>query len=181
MTQKKTKREAPPPHRSRNDAERRKILGATLRSLRQRRNLSLNQVVYDLLDLNGASPLIEIEKGKRLPTLSTLRKIGKALRLSPAEMAELEGLAGYRSETRMPPRDQIETLLKQLEPELARYPYPAYVIDYLFRFWIVNAATAILVGGYENLNRIINFSPTVFDVLFDSRLGVNSAFFRYIR
>lgn len=42
---------------------------------------------------------------------------------------------------------------------------------------MVNAATAILVGGYENLNRIINFSPTVFDVLFDSRLGVNSAFF----
>lgn len=112
MTQKKTKREAPPPHRSRNDAERRKILGATLRSLRQRRNLSLNQVVYDLLDLNGASPLIEIEKGKRLPTLSTLRKIRKALRLSPAEMAGLEGLAGYRSETRMPPRDQIETLFE---------------------------------------------------------------------
>ncbi|MGQ9894226.1 MAG: helix-turn-helix domain-containing protein [Roseiflexus sp.] len=107
MTQKKSKRETSPPHRSQIDAERRKLLGATLRSFRQKRKLSLNQVVYDLLDLNGASPLIEIEKGKRLPTLSTLRKIGRALQLSPAEMAEIEGLAGYRSETRMPPLDQI--------------------------------------------------------------------------
>lgn len=77
----------------------------------------------------------------------------------------------------MLPRDQIATLLKQLKPELARYLYPAYVIDYIFRFWMVNATTAILVGGYENMNRIINYSPTFFDVLFESRLGVNSAFF----
>lgn len=157
-----------------SEEERKVLLGATVRRFREQRGLSLNHVAYDLLDLNGAGPLIAIEQGRRMPQLRTLRKLMSVLKLTPAEIAELEGLAGYRQETRLPPLDQILLVLEQLEPELARHAYPAYVIDYKFRYWMVNSAAAVLVGGIDKLLRLAQSAPTVFDVIFDSRNGLKS-------
>lgn len=152
-----------------SDSERRKLVGETIRRFREQRGLSRNHVVYDLLDLNGASPMIAIELGRRLPQPRTIRKLAQVLQLTPAEVAELEGLAGYRQETEMPATAQITAVLDQLELELARHPYPAYVIDYQFRYWMVNAATSAIVGGAIALEQIAHQAPTVFDIIFDSR------------
>jgi transcriptional regulator with XRE-family HTH domain len=78
----------------RNELDRRKQFGVTLKYFREKRNISFNKVALELLGFNGVTPLIENERCRRHPTLQTLRKIGDALQFTTAEPSELEGLVG---------------------------------------------------------------------------------------
>src|SRR5207247_9407120 len=103
--------------------------------------------------------------------------LGEALRLSPADIAYLHGLTGYRQATVMPPIEQVKRVLCAVEPDLARRAYPVHVLDFRFRHWMVNAATAALVGGsLETLRELLRRGVHGFDVVFDSRLPARRQF-----
>lgn len=118
-------------------------LGNTLRLFRERMGISQFRLAV-LMNWEGTAPIVEIEKGRRLPRPETLNALGEALQLSPADVAYLHGLAGYREITVMPPLEQIERVLQAIVPSIAQRLYPAYVMDYQFRFWIINGAAAAL-------------------------------------
>jgi hypothetical protein len=122
------------------------LLGQTIRAFRERvppNGLSQFRLAL-LMHWEGTAPIVEIEKGRRLPRPETLNALGEALQLSPADVAYLHGLAGYREVTVMPPREQIIRVLRALEPEIARRRSPVYVMDYCFHFWMINGAAAAL-------------------------------------
>lgn len=152
-----------------------KLLGEALRSFREQahpKRLSLFRLAT-LMQWEGTAPLIEMEKGRRRPRPETLNALGEALQLSPADIAYLHGLAGYREETVMPPLEQIKRVLQAIEPDLESRLYPVYVLDYQFRHWMVNPATAALVGGsLDALAELMRHPVHGFTAVFDSRLPV---------
>ena len=156
-----------------------KLLGETIRRFREQahpKRLSLFRLAT-LMQWEGTAPLIEIEKGRRRPRPETLDALGEALQLSPADIAYLHGLAGYREVTVMPPIEQVKRILQAIEPDLACRHYPVIVLDYQFRHWMVNTATAALVGGsLDLLTELMRRGVHGFNVVFDSRLPVRQHF-----
>jgi hypothetical protein len=127
-----------------------------------------------LMQWEGTAPIVEIEKGRRHPRPETLNALGEALQLSPADIAYLHGLAGYREITVMPPIEQIKRVLMAIEPDIAQRLYPVYVMDYQFRFWMMNSASAAYQGGWlEHLNDIMKQGIDGLSMSFDSRLFVH--------
>jgi hypothetical protein len=121
--------------------------------------------------------VVEIEKGRRLPRPETLNALGDALQLSPADIAYLHGLAGYRPETVMPPLEQIKRVLQTLIPDIAQRLYPVYVMDYQFRFWMMNSAVAAYEGGNEDhLGEMLRYGIDGLRLSFDSRLLSHDGF-----
>jgi hypothetical protein len=130
-----------------------------------------------LMKWQGTAPVIEIEKGRRRPRPETLNALGEALALSPPDVAYLHGLAGYREVSAMPPVEHINRVLDAIESELAQRLYPVHVLDFQFRHWMVNPATAVLVGGsLETARDLLYRGVHGFDVVFDSRLPVRARF-----
>jgi transcriptional regulator with XRE-family HTH domain len=156
-----------------------KLLGEAIRRFREQAHptrMSLFRLAT-LMQWEGTAPIIEIEKGRRRPRPETLNALGEALQLSPADIAYLHGLAGYRAGTVMPPIEQIKRVLQAIEPDLAHRLYPVYVLDFQFRHWMVNPATAALVGGsLDTLTELMRRAAHGFDVVFDSRLPVRQYF-----
>jgi hypothetical protein len=156
-----------------------KLLGQTIRDFREQAQPErISQFrLATLLQWQGTAPIVEIEKGRRHPRPETLSAIGEALKLGPADIACLHGLAGYRPTTVMPPVEQVARVLQAIEPELARCLYPVQVLDYQFRHWMVNAATAALAGGSPTaLLELMTRGAHGFDVVFDSRLPTRGQF-----
>jgi len=155
-----------------------KLLGETIRRFREQahpKRLSLFRLA-NLMQWEGTAPIIEMEKGRRRPRPETLNALGEALQLSPADVAYLHGLAGYREETAMPSLEQIKRVLEAIEPDLAQRLYPVYVLDYQFRHWLVNPATAALVGGsFDTLRELMRKPAHGFTVVFDSRSPVRQS------
>jgi hypothetical protein len=151
-----------------------KLLGNTLKAFREQaqpRKISQFRLAA-LMNWEGTAPIIEIEKGRRHPRPETLNALGEALQLSPADIAYLHGLAGYREITVMPRVEHIKRVLKTIEPDIAQRLYPVYVMDYQFRFWMMNSATAAYQGGV--LDHLIEMMRSGIDGLtmsFDSRIG----------
>jgi hypothetical protein len=154
-------------------------LGHALKTFREQakpKKISLFRLAT-LMQWEGTSPIIEIEKGRRLPRPETLNALGEALQLSPADIAYLHGLAGYREITVMPSVEQIKRVLKAVEQDIAQRRYPVYVIDYQFRHWMVNTATAVLLGGsLDLLTNLMQRGVHGFNVVFDSRLPIRLYF-----
>jgi hypothetical protein len=156
-----------------------KLLGEAIRTFReQAQPKRISQFrLASLMEWEGTAPIIEIEKGRRRPRPETLNALGEALQLKPADIAYLHGLAGYRAVRVMPPIEQIKRVLQALEPEMAQRLYPVYVLDYQFRHWMVNPATAALIGGsLERLSELMRHGVNGFRAVFDSRLGVRQSF-----
>ncbi len=156
-----------------------RLLGETIRSFREQaqpRRVSQFRLAT-LMRWQGTAPVIEIEKGRRRPRPETLNALGEAMQLSPADIAYLHGLAGYREPTAMPPAEQVQRVLHAIEPDLAQRLYPVHVLDFQFRHWMVNTATAALVGGSLGTARdLMRRGVHGFDVVFDSRLPVRQSF-----
>jgi hypothetical protein len=150
-----------------------KLLGDALRTFREQaqpKRISQFRLAA-LMNWEGTAPIIEIEKGRRHPRPETLNALGEALQLSPADIAYLHGLAGYRALTVMPPVQQIKRVLQAIEPEIAQYRYPVYVMDYRFRFWMMNSATAAFQGGsLEQTYTMMRLGIDGFRMSFDSRI-----------
>jgi transcription regulator MmyB-like protein len=151
-----------------------KLLGDTIRAFREQaqpRKVSQFRLA-SMLNWEGTAPLIEIEKGRRHPRPETLNALGEALQLSQADIAYLHGLAGYRQITALPPLEQIIRVLEGLEPDIERRPYPVYVMDYRFRFWMFNSASAAFHGGsLDRLTTMMKAGVDCLRMVFDSRLA----------
>jgi transcriptional regulator with XRE-family HTH domain len=144
-------------------------VGQELRRLRMRRGISQ----FDLavcMEWKGTNPIIQIEKDRRIPRPDTIERLGHCLGLSYLEIHYLNGLAGYVLPTRMPPRDLLIETLEQIADLITDFPYPAYVFDYQYRFWLFNPFVAVFLGEAMPLLQARSFD--VFDMVFDSRLGL---------
>jgi hypothetical protein len=150
-----------------------KRLGNAIRTFREQaqpRRISQFRLAV-MMNWEGTAPIVEIEKGRRLPRPETLNALGEALQLSPADIALLHGLAGYRETTVMPPVEQIKRVLQSIEADLARRPFPVYVMDYQFRFWLINSATLAFQGGSLDFLKIaMKHGIDGISMSFDSRL-----------
>ena len=156
-----------------------KLLGEAIRRFREQAQPSRMSLfrLATLMRWEGTAPIIEMEKGRRRPRPETLNALGEALQLSPADIAYLHGLAGYRAATVLPPIEQIKRVLQAIEPDIACRSSPVIVLDYQFRHWMVDRATAALVGGsLEVLTDLMRRGAHGFSVVFDSRLPVRQYF-----
>ncbi len=153
------------------------LLGAAVRRLRQQHGQSL----FDLataMGWQGTSPLIAIEKGKRLPRPETLERLGACLGLRHADIVFLQGLAGYRQPTVLPPLEHIRLVLGDIA---AAYPpeqlvFPVYVMDFQFRVWMANTASLIFLGDDTALMQaFVDQRRTILEIIFDSRLALTDA------
>jgi hypothetical protein len=148
------------------------LLGNAIKTFREQaqpRKISQFRLAA-MMNWEGTAPIVEIEKGRRHPRPETLNALGEALQLSHADIAYLHGLAGYREITLMPPLEQIKRVLHTIEPEIAQRLYPVYVMDYKFRFWMMNTASAY---QRESLDTLITTMKQGIDGLtmgFDSRI-----------
>ena len=146
--------------------------GEELQRLRRRQGISQ----FDLavcMEWKGTNPVIQIEKDRRIPKPDTIDKLGTCLGLNYVEVNYLNGLAGHILPTRLPPRDYVIETLNAIAEALADFPYPAYVVDYQFRVWLANRATAMFTGGnLDTLRGLVAKPLNTFDMIFDSRLGM---------
>jgi Helix-turn-helix domain len=157
-----------------------KLLGEALRTFReQAQPHKISQFrLASLMRWEGTAPIIEIEKGRRLPRPETLNALGEALQLSHADIAYLHGLAGYRAITVMPPLEQVKRVLQAIEPEIAQALYPIYIMDYQFRFWMMNPAAASFEGvSFDQPQNMMAHSIDAFAIVFDSRLPIRNGDF----
>ncbi|MBK8030968.1 MAG: helix-turn-helix transcriptional regulator [Chloroflexi bacterium] len=146
--------------------------GTALRAFRQREGIG----IFDLaarLGWKGTGPVIELEKGRRLPRPSTIDRLGAALRLTPSDIAYLRGLAGYGNITRLPPKEQIIAVLETVAEQVRDYQFPLYITDFRGLYWLINENEITLHGtDYSTLEASMRSYLTVFDAIFDSRLDV---------
>lgn len=153
-----------------------KLLGKTIKTFREQaqpRKISQFQLAV-MMNWEGTAPIVEIEKGRRHPRPETLSALGEALQLSHADIAYLHGLAGYREITVMPPLEQVRRVLQAIEPEITQRLYPVYVMDYQFRFWMINSATAAFQGGSTDyITSMMKQGIDGLTMSFDSRLPIH--------
>jgi transcriptional regulator with XRE-family HTH domain len=120
------------------------------------------------------------ENNRLRPKPDDIVRIGEATCASAEDIHYMLGLAGYLPTTRFPRREFTLNILSRVAECLAQSPYPAYVLDYRGRFWIVNQAMAELIGiPLDALKTLMLRHPVgddppepihILDVLFDSRL-----------
>jgi hypothetical protein len=148
------------------------LLGNAIKTFREQaqpRKISQFRLA-SMMQWEGTAPIVEIEKGRRHPRPETLNALGEVLQLSPADIAYLHGLAGYREVTVMPPLEQIKRVLQAIEPDIAGRLYPVYVMDYRFRFWLMNSATAAFDGSLDHLTLVMKHGIDGLTMSFDSRI-----------
>lgn len=149
-------------------------LGQELLRMRQRKGISQ----FDLavcMGWKGTNPVIQIEKGRRLPKPETIERLGQCLGLSYLDVHTLNGLAGYVPETRLPPAAHVVRTLEALADHLTAVPYPTAVLDYQYRIWLFNPAGLLFTGGDpEEARRLLARPCDVLQIVFDSRLGIRA-------
>ncbi len=149
-------------------------IGEALRRLRQQRGISQ----FDLavaMGWKGTNPVIQIEKGRRIPRPETIARLGECLGLSYVEVHTLNGLGGYVPPTRLPPREYVIRTLDQIATQLARVPYPAAVLDYQYRGWLFNPAGFIMLDSDLDAGRALAARQLdVLQIMFDSRLPIRA-------
>lgn len=154
------------------DELRLKKFGEELANARQRKGFPQLKLAAEL-DLGGTGPVVAWEKGRRRPQIQTLTKLSQLLGSSYAEEVYWRGLTGYLPPTQIPTQAQIKEGLEPYAHYIANYPYPAYILDNRFLYWVVNFPTAELVGSQDYLLQLLSHKTTVFQAIFDSRLGIS--------
>ncbi len=164
------------------DLQKTALLGKELKRFRIRQG----KAQFDVMQCMGwrsVSPIIKIEKGRRLPERATILRWGECLELSDADVHYLLGIAGYVPTIKLPAARHIAQTLGQIAGYLRTEPYPAYVIDDRFAYWAANPAAAMMAGGTEALSVLARqFAETfedfplvtVFDLLFNEVYGIRS-------
>ena len=148
------------------------LLGRAIRAFREQSQPNkISQFrLATLMNWEGTAPVIEIEKGRRLPRPETLNAIGEALQLSHADIAYLQGLAGYRALTVMPPIEQVKRSLRGVEAEITQLRFPVFILDYQFRIWLRHSAVATFPSVMLDHLDLRTTQPTdAFSLIFDSR------------
>lgn len=118
------------------------------------------------------TPLDLIEDGRRLPEPSTIIRLVECLEGSFADECLLLGLANYLPRTRVPNLTQIQRELTPLVEEIRTCPYPVYILDRGFTFWVANPAAMMFIPSLTQVHDLGRNMTTAFDLSFDSRLGI---------
>jgi transcriptional regulator with XRE-family HTH domain len=148
--------------------------GSALQQFRKRAGIGIFDLTV-LMGWKGTGPIIELEKGKRLPRPATIDRLGEALNLTHSDICFLRGLAGYGPYTRMPTKPQILTVLNAVLDMVKGYPFPCYITDYRGMYWLFNPAeTALMEKSFDDLRSLMRSAATIFDIVFDSRLGLSA-------
>jgi transcriptional regulator with XRE-family HTH domain len=148
------------------------LLGDTLARLRRRKGISQARLAA-CMGWRGTSPIVEIEKGRRLPESSTIKRWIQCVDGSFTDIHYLMGLAGSIPPTKMPSLNQIKAVLSQEIEKLENLPYPAYIIDYRTTFWAMNSATTALTGK-TSLEDLLKVKSTVLDFIWNSSFDVRN-------
>lgn len=152
------------------------LLGQTIRGFRERAGISKYRLAQ-MMVWRSDTPLRAIEDGRRRPEPDTLNLIAKYLDLNVADTQLLHGFAGYVPDTVLPPIAQIKRVLYKVEANISQRPYPAYVVDYLFRYWAFNPmAVALSRGRNDYLISVLQERVAIFDVVFHSQSYVRGLF-----
>jgi transcriptional regulator with XRE-family HTH domain len=144
---------------------------------RFRREKSISQ--FDLavrMDWSGTSPLIQIEKDRRIPKLETIEKLCRCLELDYIQRNYLLGLAGLLINTEIPQKKQVINTLEHVSRYMCNSPYPSFISDYKYRFWLFSPAVSVFAGGdYNALRQLLSKGLNVFDIYFNSKIGFNTS------
>lgn len=149
------------------------LLGKTVREARQQAGFSLVRLALEM-GWQGTSPLVAIEKGRRLPQPDTIERLGERLQMPHTDIVYLQGLAGYRQPTQLPAAKRIRAVFQEI---IAAYPpehliFPVYVLDYQFRVWMSNLAPLIYLNDAVAVMRdFVERRRTLFEIIFDAQLN----------
>ncbi len=144
-----------------------------LQALRNRAQKSTYAVARKCMGWNSESPYLLMEQGRRMPDQDTIVRLVKCLDGTFAEQCLLLGLAGYLPPLQVPTLDQIQRELQPIIEAIQGYPYPVYLLDRSFTYWVANPAAKMLVNRMNNVDALGERYASAFDLSFDSRLGIS--------
>ena len=145
--------------------------GQELNRLRKDKGISQFDLTV-MMDWSSTSPLIQIEKDRRIPKIETIEKLSRCLDLDYIQRHYLLGLAGFLLKTEIPQKQQVIKTLEHVSSYMCSIQYPSFIVDFKYRFWLFNPAVSILADGdYEILHRLLSQRINVFDVYFNSQVG----------
>jgi transcriptional regulator with XRE-family HTH domain len=143
-------------------------LGALIRKLRKTKGLSQVELA-EKLGYSGHEIISRWENDHQKPPVETLIQLAKATDATDADVRQLI-LLSYNTPTRFPPCETTLRQLKQIAHEVAQMPFPAYVIDYRGRYWIVNEAIARMTGvSLDLISHLLRMPIDYLMVVFNSQ------------
>jgi len=145
----------------------------TLKQLREKSGKSPYAVAKSF-PWENQTPLDLIEDARRLPEPSTITRLVECLGGTFMDECLLLGLANYLPRPRIPTFEQIKKELTPLVEEIRTCPYPIYILDRGFTFWVANPAAMMFIPNLERVDDLGRRTATAFDLAFDSRLGIAS-------
>ena len=145
----------------------------TLKQLRQKSGKSPYAIAKSF-PWENQTPLDLIEDARRLPAPTTITRLVECLGGTFADECLLLGLANYLPRPRVPTFDQIEKELMPLVEEMRTCPYPIYILDRGFTFWVANPAAMMFIPNLDRIDDLGRNTTTAFDLAFDSQLGFAS-------
>ncbi|MEP6988228.1 MAG: helix-turn-helix transcriptional regulator, partial [Chloroflexota bacterium] len=143
-----------------------------IQTLRVRAEKSTYAVARKCMGWNSESPYLLIEQGRRMPDQDTIIRLVKCLDGTFADQCLLMGLAGYLPPMQVPTLAQIQKELQPIIETIQGYPYPVYLLDRSFTYWVANPAAKMLVNRMNNVDSLGEQHASAFDLSFDSRLGI---------
>lgn len=146
---------------------------ATLKHLREKSGKT-PYAIAKRFPWENQTPLDLIEDARRLPEPTTIVRLVECLGGTFADECLLLGLANYLPRTRIPELAQIERQLTPLADEIRTCPYPVYILDRGFTFWVANPAAMMFIPSSVQIDDLGKMLPMAFDLSFDSRLGLSS-------
>ncbi len=121
-------------------------LGGLIKDYRLKKRLSQLEVSLKI-GWKDTSRLSKIEQGRvGKPTRETIEKIIQALDLDDQEKGEFLLVGGY-----LPTDEEIEKVIKEVEERIDTWQYPAYLIDFSWRCFLMNKETAKVFGFPQEL------------------------------
>lgn len=135
-------------------------LGGLIKDFRLQKRLSQQEVSLRI-GWSDTSRLSKIEQGRvSKPARKTAEKIIKALDLNDQEKGEFLLVGGY-----LPTDKEIKKALKDLIPQVDNWSYPAYIMDFSWRFLYTNALNLLVFNlplswkqvALKNKPNVLNF------------------------
>ena len=142
----------------------------TLKQLRQKSGKSPYAVAKSF-PWENQTPLDLIEDARRLPAPTTITRLVECLGGTFADECLLLGLANYLPRPRVPTFDQIKRELTPIAEEMRTCPYPIYILDRGFTFWVANPAAMMFIPNLDRIDDLGRNTTTAFDLAFELAFG----------
>lgn len=125
-------------------------LGGLIKDHRIRKRVSQLEVSLRI-GWQDTSRLSKIEQGRvGKPARETIEKIIKALELNPQEKGEFLFAGGY-----LPLDSEIKQTIAEIADKIDHWPYPAYLMDFSFRWLYTNIHTLKTAGLPPKFKKVI--------------------------